>query len=286
MNIGEKIKMLRTQKLMTQSELAGKEITRNMLSRIENGAAQPSLDTLRYIAERLNVSAGFLLADEADESIYFKHTGMTEIKAAYLMGNYRICLDMCRRYAVTDDEIGLILAECNLELAIEEFDQGRLRAACEYFDAAVESCAGTVYNTAHIVSVAAAYFRYMRKISATLGSNVIDENEQRIWSAFTNDFCVYAHAFLAESENEAVIELPCGAPYALHVEATRHMKNSDFPKAYECLHQMFIIDESIPKPMMYLVFCDFEICCREVGDFKGAYEYSNNKLELLQKLLS
>ena len=44
MNIGKKIKKLRTSKLMTQSELAGSEITRNMLSRIENDAASPSLE--------------------------------------------------------------------------------------------------------------------------------------------------------------------------------------------------------------------------------------------------
>jgi len=103
-NIGEKIKMLRTQKFMTQAELAGSEITRNMLSRIENGAAQPSLDTLRYIAHRLNVSAGYLLSDAADEGIYFKYNVMSEIKAAYLMGNCRICRDMCQRYNVTDDD--------------------------------------------------------------------------------------------------------------------------------------------------------------------------------------
>ena len=53
MQIGEKIKKLRTAKLMTQSELVGGEITRNMLSRIENGAAQPSMATVKYIAERL-----------------------------------------------------------------------------------------------------------------------------------------------------------------------------------------------------------------------------------------
>ena len=41
--IGEKIKALRISKRMTQSELAGDQITRNMLSLIENGSALPSL---------------------------------------------------------------------------------------------------------------------------------------------------------------------------------------------------------------------------------------------------
>ena len=80
MQIGEKIKRLRCAKLMTQSELVGGEITRNMLSRIENGAAQPSMATVKYIAERLNVSAGFLLADEDDEILYFKSAEIGNIK--------------------------------------------------------------------------------------------------------------------------------------------------------------------------------------------------------------
>ena len=50
MQIGEKIKMLRQSKLMTQSELAGNHITRNMLSSIEHGTALPSLSTALYIA--------------------------------------------------------------------------------------------------------------------------------------------------------------------------------------------------------------------------------------------
>jgi transcriptional regulator with XRE-family HTH domain len=41
MNIGKKIKDLRSAKMMTQSELAGDEITRNMLSRIESGSKRP-----------------------------------------------------------------------------------------------------------------------------------------------------------------------------------------------------------------------------------------------------
>ena len=91
MNIGEKIKKLRSEKMMTQSELAGTEITRNMLSRIENGAAQPSLWTVRYIASRLNVSPGFLLSEGSDEEIYLKYNEITNIKKAYMTEDYRIC---------------------------------------------------------------------------------------------------------------------------------------------------------------------------------------------------
>ena len=46
LNIGEKIRQLRISKLMTQADLAGDQITRNMLSRVENGAALTIADAL------------------------------------------------------------------------------------------------------------------------------------------------------------------------------------------------------------------------------------------------
>ena len=49
-----------------------------------------------------------------------------------------------------------------------------------------------------------------------------------------------------------------------------------------------IIDSScvIPKILIYLASADLEICYRETGDFRGAYEYSQNKLTLLESMLS
>ena len=88
MSIGKKIKTLRTAKMMTQTELSGNEITRNMLSRIENDAAQPSLDTIRYLAGRLNVSPSFLLAEGIDEEMYIKHRDINDIKKAYFVRGY------------------------------------------------------------------------------------------------------------------------------------------------------------------------------------------------------
>ena len=63
MDIGQKIKMIRTEKLMTQKELAGGVITRNMLSQIENGIANPSLSTVQYIADKLGLEAYGVSAD-------------------------------------------------------------------------------------------------------------------------------------------------------------------------------------------------------------------------------
>ena len=78
MNIGNKIKTLRLAKMLTQQELAGDMITRNMLSRIENGFALPSLQTLVYISDKLCIPAGYLLAEDDEEFDYRKIT-ITEV---------------------------------------------------------------------------------------------------------------------------------------------------------------------------------------------------------------
>ena len=39
------------------------------------------------------------------------------------------------------------------------------------------------------------------------------------------------------------------------------------------------------RVILYDIFKDLEECCRETSDFKGAYEYSVGKVELLEHML-
>ncbi|HFJ9418998.1 transcriptional regulator [Bacillus cereus] len=67
--LGEKIKALRKEKKLTQTELAGSELTKSMLSQIENGKATPSMKTLQYIAEKLECEPSFLLEEDEGKII-------------------------------------------------------------------------------------------------------------------------------------------------------------------------------------------------------------------------
>ncbi|HFK1455812.1 TPA: helix-turn-helix domain-containing protein [Bacillus cereus] len=67
--LGEKIKALRKEKKLTQTELAGSELTKSMLSQIENGKATPSMKTLQYIAEKLGCETSFLLEEDDDDIV-------------------------------------------------------------------------------------------------------------------------------------------------------------------------------------------------------------------------
>nr|WP_304212529.1 helix-turn-helix domain-containing protein [Fredinandcohnia onubensis] len=59
--LGERIRKLRKQKKLTLEELAGTKLTKGMLSLIENNKANPSMESLTYIAERLEVDLSQLL---------------------------------------------------------------------------------------------------------------------------------------------------------------------------------------------------------------------------------
>ena len=64
--LGQRIKEARLAKKMTQAEVVGSFITRNMLSQIESGTAVPSVKTLTYLAEVLELPPSVLLPEVSE----------------------------------------------------------------------------------------------------------------------------------------------------------------------------------------------------------------------------
>ncbi len=67
MELGHKIRAARLDAGLSQRQLCGEEITRNMLSLIENGGARPSMKTLEYLARKLGKPLSYFLDDHAEE---------------------------------------------------------------------------------------------------------------------------------------------------------------------------------------------------------------------------
>ena len=84
MTMGQRILTARLAAGLSQRELAGEEITRNMLSSLEHDAANPSVATLRYLAKRLGKSVSWLLGEEET----------SEAVAAFEAGDYRRCREL------------------------------------------------------------------------------------------------------------------------------------------------------------------------------------------------
>ena len=106
MTLGQKLKQTRLARGMTQSQVVGDRITRNMLSQIENDLASPSVGTLEYLASVLNVRLSWLLADEQEEA----EAGRTQrLRELLKSGEYAACLELAPEHE-PDDEQALALA--------------------------------------------------------------------------------------------------------------------------------------------------------------------------------
>ncbi len=84
MNLGEKIKQLRTEKGFSQSLLEKKSgVNSKLLSKYENGRIMPTADTLRKIAEGLETSTDYLIFDNVPKD------GLSKLKDLELFEKFK-----------------------------------------------------------------------------------------------------------------------------------------------------------------------------------------------------
>ncbi|WP_285398614.1 helix-turn-helix domain-containing protein [Lysinibacillus sp. fls2-241-R2A-57] len=67
--LGQRIKKLRIEKGMTLVELTGDKMSKGMLSMIENGRANPSMDSLKFIACQLGCDPQYLLGNPTPDEL-------------------------------------------------------------------------------------------------------------------------------------------------------------------------------------------------------------------------
>lgn len=125
--LGKRIKEARLARKMTQSDVVGDFITRNMLSQIESGTANPSVKTLTYLAKVLQLPVNYLLPDELetfDDSENAADADFQELikmKNAYKREEYLEAASLAEKHLETDsviyDEANAILARSYLEAA-------------------------------------------------------------------------------------------------------------------------------------------------------------------------
>ena len=135
MTMGEKIKRARQAKGMTQRQVAGERITRNMLSKIENGSATPSLKTLEYIAARLGLPSSYFLGDGGPDALHEKR-GVAGAREAYRRGDCLRALELLEQSenaeAERADEIAALRALACAGIARAEYRAGDLARARAY----------------------------------------------------------------------------------------------------------------------------------------------------------
>lgn len=256
MELGERIRQARLEAGLSQRQLCGDKITRNMLSQIENGSAQPSMDTLRYLAGRLGKSLGFFLDDDAQQDL------MNRAWASYDSGDDRAALDILEQLPESGRDKNrvytLLKSLTLLRLAETGADQGR------------EAYARKLLAQAQALEVSWLPELKLRRLSiqAELGMSV-DFNEL---PDLDDRLYLYAYAAMRSGAPKRAADFldaaeDHGSTQWHLLRARTLMAQGEYASAAKLLQ---LEEKKKPEEAAPLL----EQCFRELGDFQQAYYYA------------
>lgn len=260
MELGQRLRQARLEAGLSQRQLCGEIITRNMLSQIENGSARPSMATLEYLAKRLEKPMGFFLEEQAVTSP--NQAVMAGARRAWSQGDLPRAAGELADYQapdpVFDGEMGLLTALVNLRLAEQAAEEGRLPYARTLLDRAEE--ADSPYITPEIRRAMAILGA---KLRPELARELPDDDEALLlraaWALETGE-TDRAAAYLEAAEDHA-------SPRWNLLRGRTWLGKREFSPAAECLRRAEGAYPAETAPML-------EECYKELGDFKQAYEYA------------
>ena len=265
---------------MTQQQLSGTKITRNMLSAIESEKATPSLETLYFIAEGLDVPVGFLLSSEDDPFVFYKQKYIEKIRCHFSNREFGKCLNLISLLEGEDDETLYIGAYCCFEIGRSLVLCGSLFSGKAMLEKAKKMAEKTIYDTRMIMGVTDIYLAVAKNIQSPLlefddklyKDSLSETTDSDFYRYLVNDLC---HKY----ENELFLR---------HLKAKEMIKNRKYSEAL-CELEAIDSERSAEKYNAYFVFSlygDMETCFRQQRDFENAYKFASKRMSLLEAFKS
>ncbi len=237
MTMGQRIRAARLDAGMSQRELAGEEITRNMLSSLEHDTAMPSVATLQYLARRLGKSVGYFLGED----------GPSEAIIAFEQGEYRRCRELLAGAEKLWLEPIALLRE-----AEQAFADDRVPYALTLLEQ-LENAESPLFSGAHRRTVALLKNRCGADAPIPEDDVLLLKAKSALAAGRWQD----ARRYLLAHDNRGA-----GWHYLMGECCFRA---GDYPAAREHYHRC---EEHFD------VRARLEICCREMEDYKMAYFYA------------
>jgi transcriptional regulator with XRE-family HTH domain len=276
MTIGEKIRIARIEKNMTQSDVADDKITRNMISAIESNKAMPSIDTLMHISSRLGLPAAYLISDENDPLTYRKNESIIRIKSAFSSKKYSECIALIEAIGSVDDELAYLLAHSFYETGVMMAKRGSFKSAEENLTRALSYSQMTIYDTDAIECKIPLYMSFLKNVNAPLLEFDIDAFYS--FATHNADFEFFRYV-CNDVEFKYKNEL-----FQRHIAAKIKMKER---KYYEAISILLGISDNksafeYNAYVMYGVYSDLDTCYKQILDFENAYKYSVKRISMLE----
>ncbi len=286
MTLGQKIRSLRKERSITQAALCGEQITRNMLSQIENDNATPSLQTVCYLAKQLSVPIGYLLDEDADALVYRKAGLIEQIRAHYAAGQWQDCIDDCKQLSDFDDELALLLCDCYLQQGLTAFRAGYLESARNLIDTCLRFASRTRYPKGTIEERANTLLTMIDCIRenqlGTPSLSVAADREEYCQEYLYNTLLLLIgrgkHELAAQLFDSVRLNIP---RYRKHINARLAQSAYNYQRAATLLQE--ILEDAgtdADAPFLLRIYTDLENCSKTMGDFEGAYRAAVAKGEL------
>ena len=260
MELGEKLRAARLEAGLTQRQLCGEEITRNMLSQIEHGTAKPSMNTLQILAARLGKPVSYFL--DEDGILTPNQPRMEQAREAYDKRDFARVLEILQDYhgpdRIFDREYVLLLSLSRLALAETAMEQGKTIYAREL----LSQIAAVPYGMEEIV-------RRKALLGAKLTGNcggLPDLDEElflRAKDALNRGYFSRCLHLLEAMENHR-------EPAWNLLRGDLCLKQKDYASAARYYHRA---EDTFPAETAGKL----EQCYRELEDFKKAYFYAVNQ---------
>ncbi|MDR0943500.1 MAG: helix-turn-helix domain-containing protein [Ruminococcus sp.] len=149
--IGKAIKDKRKSLKLTQAETVGDVITRNMLSQVESGAANPSMKTLLYLTERLGLSV--LVAD----SVELAAIAYVKAKELFHAGEFEKVIEIAdgiENDSPLFDELSALAGKSAIELAETSYIRQDFRSCIHFARLADDFASKGLYSNASVAEQA------------------------------------------------------------------------------------------------------------------------------------
>ena len=285
--VGVRLKELRLRRGLTQKELSGDRITRNMLSLIESGNASPSVSTLKYLADRLEVPVGYFFADGRESGGFLKYAVLDDLKARYAEGDWTSCLELCANLppAAADDEISMIEAVSAFRAAEGKASVYRLRDAQKLLDRAETAASRSVYWGEDCSKS----LIFARELFASAATDLISPvlcGLESVGSLIPASAAAYFLALRTVRNGFGSADFPFltkGEHGERHIAALLALRGERPREGLKKLRELSL-DASLPYYMQYKVLGDLENAANAEGDINLAYSSSRRRLELIDRI--
>lgn len=274
MSLGDKLKQAREAAGLSQKQLCGDQITRNMLSQLEHGTANPSIQTLTYLAARLNRPISYFLEEATISSPNF--TILARAKAQFAAGQWEEARQSLEDYVagdpVFDDEYYLLAARLCLLTAERAASQGRGPYAKALAERALAWDAKSCYTSQAFRS------RGLRLLAELAPTPMEFLQTAQAWEqtlSWQRDRRLLSRLALARGETKKALELLQELPDAELLRGEILFTAGAYEQAAEQLRLAEATAERAgDQKTLQALWLKLEACYRELGNFELAYAYA------------